>query len=368
MNNQERSDFHADVRDYVPLSSPLPITQHNWPGGPRPLVSICCIAFNHKNFIGQALESFLMQETTFPVEIYIHDDASTDGTTQIIREYQAKYPQLIRSILQSENQYTKEGNTTVSNFLLSARGEYIAFCEGDDFWTAANKLELQVAYLKAHPNVAISFHDVIRVNEQGERISPSKIKDLVGSNQPLKLRNYVDMAQALIPAVSAVFRNVPIKYGPRSRSLVILDVYRHARLSEYGEAHNIGITMAAHRVHSGGIWTSKSYAKQLAGIRQLRAAVAWEIAPPCCLGACAVLARHSIIQAGIELSQWRISAVAECVFYYLSSFVICFRAPKKNMGDIGRIFRTSMGIILIPARHFKGFLQRSLVQDKKRTS
>jgi hypothetical protein len=270
---------------------------------------------------------------------------------EIIKEYQTKYPQLIRSVFQSENQYTKDGNTAVSNFLLSAQGEFIAFCEGDDYWTAANKLELQVAYLNANPNVAISFHDVTRVNDAGEEISPSKIIDLVGHNQPLRLRNYVDIAHALIPAVSVVYRNMPIKYGPRSKTLVILDCYRQARLSEYGEAHNIGTTMAAHRVHSGGIWTSRSYAEQLAVLRQLRAAVAWEIAPQCCLGACTILACTSCDHAIIEIREKRISAVAKCLYYFLSSLIICFRAPKKSVRDVCCILRTMIRIVLIAARY-----------------
>ena len=93
--------------NYTPLAKPLRITEHNWPEGTVPLVSITCITYNHVNFIRDAIEGFLMQETTFPVEILIHDDASNDGTAEIVREYDARYPQLIKAIYQTENQYSR---------------------------------------------------------------------------------------------------------------------------------------------------------------------------------------------------------------------------------------------------------------------
>ena len=81
--------------DYVPLQKPIPISEQNWPDGTRPLVSVQCITFNHEKYIKQAIEGFLMQETTFPVQIVIHDDASTDSTASIARAYENKYPGLI---------------------------------------------------------------------------------------------------------------------------------------------------------------------------------------------------------------------------------------------------------------------------------
>ena len=101
----------------------------------RPTVSICCITYNHAPYIRSALDGFLMQETDFAYEILIHDDASTDGTADIIREYTARYPDIIKPILREENQYSKGiSNISIFNFP-RARGEFIAMCEGDDYWT-----------------------------------------------------------------------------------------------------------------------------------------------------------------------------------------------------------------------------------------
>jgi len=100
-----------------------------------PLVSICCLTYNHAPYIRDAIEGFLMQKTNFPVEILIHDDASTDGTADIIREYETRYPDIIKPIYQTENQYSKGVKISWEYQFSRARGKYIALCEGDDYWT-----------------------------------------------------------------------------------------------------------------------------------------------------------------------------------------------------------------------------------------
>lgn len=108
------------------------------------IVSVLCFAYNHEKYIRQAIEGFLMQKTSFGIEILIHDDASTDKTQEIIKEYQEKYPDLVKTVLQTENQYSK--GIDVCKFLINiAKGKYIAFCEGDDYWIDERKLEKQVA-------------------------------------------------------------------------------------------------------------------------------------------------------------------------------------------------------------------------------
>lgn len=92
-----------DEWDYTPLPKPIPVTEQRWPEGTRPLVTVQCITFNHERFIRQAIDGFLMQETTFPVQILVHDDASTDGTAAIVREYAERHPELIVAVLQSKN-------------------------------------------------------------------------------------------------------------------------------------------------------------------------------------------------------------------------------------------------------------------------
>jgi len=116
------------------------------------LVSICCLAYNHEPYIRECLEGFMMQKTTFPFEVLIHDDASTDNTATIIREYEAQYPDIIKPIYQSENQYSKGVGVTRVYQFSRAKGKYIAMCEGDDYWTDPYKLQKQVDFLEANPD------------------------------------------------------------------------------------------------------------------------------------------------------------------------------------------------------------------------
>lgn len=135
------------------------LTAQVWPEGTMPLVSIWCITYNHENFIRDAIEGFLMQETTFPVEIFIHDDASTDRTAEIIKEYADKYPKLFWTVLQSENQWAKGNRRILFDYHTKQRGEFIALCEGDDYWTAKDKLQNQVEILLKDPSINLVFHN-----------------------------------------------------------------------------------------------------------------------------------------------------------------------------------------------------------------
>lgn len=125
----------------------------------KPLVSICCITYNQEKYIRDAIEGFLIQKTTFPVEIIIHDDASTDKTTQIIKEYADKHSDLIIPVYQTVNQYS-QGIKPLPNFVFPrARGKYIAICEGDDYWIDPYKLQKQVDFLEENEEYGLVHGD-----------------------------------------------------------------------------------------------------------------------------------------------------------------------------------------------------------------
>lgn len=125
-----------------------------------PLLSICCVTYNHKKYIRQCLDSFLMQKTNFKFEIIIHDDASTDGTADIIKEYYEKYPDIIKPIFQTENQFSQGKSISKTFIYPRIKGKYVALCEGDDYWTDPYKLQKQVDFLEANPDYSICFHSV----------------------------------------------------------------------------------------------------------------------------------------------------------------------------------------------------------------
>ena len=124
------------------------------------LVSILCTAYNHEPYIRDALEGFVSQKTDFAFEVLVNDDASSDGTAAIIREFEEKYPEIIRPFYQVENQFSKGIGYIYENiFYPNARGKYFAFCEGDDYWTDESKLQRQVDFLESHPDYSACVHN-----------------------------------------------------------------------------------------------------------------------------------------------------------------------------------------------------------------
>ena len=133
---------------FAPLPAPVAVSEQQWPATTVPLVSILCVTYNHAKYIAGALDGFLDQATTFPVEILIHDDASTDGTGRIVEDYANRFPTVIKAICQTENQWSK-GITPEQTLGKLVRGKYVAPCEGDDYWIATAKLQQQVAAMQA---------------------------------------------------------------------------------------------------------------------------------------------------------------------------------------------------------------------------
>lgn len=152
----------------------------SWQGSyEKPLVTISTISFNHAKYIEQALDSFLSQETIFPFEILIHDDASTDGTSEIIKEYAEKYPRLIKPLIQTENQWSKGVNSITCTFNLPrAKGKYIALCETDDYWCDNKKLQNCCDFLEKHPDFSAVTHQTKMIDVDGNYLAYcSKLKE-----------------------------------------------------------------------------------------------------------------------------------------------------------------------------------------------
>jgi len=141
----------------------------------EPLVSICTLAYNHKKYISEAIDSFLMQQTNFLFEILIHDDASKDGTEEIIRYYEVKYSEIIKPLYERENQWRKGlRGSAIINFP-RAQGKYIALCEGDDYWTDPYKLQKQVDFLEANPAYGMISSDIYLIDKNGTPIADNNM-------------------------------------------------------------------------------------------------------------------------------------------------------------------------------------------------
>ncbi len=134
----------------------------------KPLVSILCLSYNHQKYIRQCLDSLLLQETQFDYEIIVNDDSSTDGTVEILKEYEQKYKKKLKVIYHNQNQYSIKKNTPLINLFEAANGIYFAFCECDDFWNDSSKLQKQIYYLQIHSDVYAIYHNVNIIDEFGK--------------------------------------------------------------------------------------------------------------------------------------------------------------------------------------------------------
>lgn len=133
----------------------------------QPLVTVWCLTYNQANYIKDALEGFLMQQTNFKFVIVVHDDASTDGTSDIVREYTKDHPDIFIDYIEKENQWKKGGLPHIIQLMNSSyrQSKYIALCEGDDYWTDPKKLQRQVDFLEANSNYSMCFHSALKKYE-----------------------------------------------------------------------------------------------------------------------------------------------------------------------------------------------------------
>lgn len=238
---------------YNLLPTPARITDHIWPDDVVPVLSVICVTYNHKNFIGEAIESFLMQETSFPVEILIHDDASNDGTSEIIQSYSKKYPKLIRLILQKKNQFS-QGVKPIKCLRAMSRGEYIALCEGDDYWTVKYKLEIQVHRMKQDQTLSAVAHNAMILNQRrGEN-------ELFTMHTGIAERRYSteDLIQPwFIPTASFVYRRSAFEEPPSWAQMVPSgDIVMTLCLSLSGDILFLSETMSIYRLHDQGLSTT----------------------------------------------------------------------------------------------------------------
>jgi glycosyltransferase involved in cell wall biosynthesis len=134
-----------------------------------PRVSVLVRAYNVAPWIEQSLDSILAQLTSFSVEILVHDDASTDGTTGILRRYQEQYPEQVQVIFQTTNQLGL-GRNPASPLVAIAHGEFLALCDGDDYWTTSHKLQIQVDRLDQDPTLSIVRHQSDLL--EGDQLQP----------------------------------------------------------------------------------------------------------------------------------------------------------------------------------------------------
>lgn len=226
-------------------------------------LSIICLTYNHARFVRDALDGFVSQKTNFPFEVIIHDDASTDGTTEIIKEYERKYPDIIKPIYQTENQWRKAKTMSKTFVFPHVQGEYVAFCEGDDYWTDKNKLQKQVDFLDAHPECSICFHPVKVTWDDGrenDTIYPdaTMLKKVGALNfENLLKRNFIQTNSVVYR-----WRFHKDSYDQIPDGVLPGDWFLHLLHAQIGQIGFLPEVMAVYRRNAGGIWTGAEVSPQ----------------------------------------------------------------------------------------------------------
>lgn len=216
-------------------------------------VSVICIVYNHEKYLKDALEGIVMQKTNFPFEVIVHDDASTDNSAKIIHEYQRKYPDLIKPIYQVENQFSK-GVLIEESVLPFCKGEYIAYCEGDDYWNCDQKLQVQIDFLDAHPDYTLCGHNDVWYSERTHEII---VRNVSKSDGDISLDNYFKKNQFSFQTASMVVRKSIVEKIP-NKAYEIAQVYDYLILIWAvlaGKIRYMGKKMSTHRKDIAGSWS-----------------------------------------------------------------------------------------------------------------
>ncbi|MEO8235847.1 MAG: glycosyltransferase [Flavobacterium sp.] len=216
-------------------------------------LSVCMITYNHEQYITKAIEGVLMQETNFEYELVISNDNSPDKTDAIIQEIIAKHPKsnIIRYIKREKNLGMLNNSQET---LKACEGEFIAICEGDDYWTDATKLQKQVDFLSENKEYAISFHKV-QLHEPDGSIIDDNITHL-----PKDYKTIENLAQSgnFMHTPSIMFRNVTFNYPIQYEITPAGDFFKQMLIAEHGKIHYIDEVMAVYR-NGVGVWSTKDY-------------------------------------------------------------------------------------------------------------
>jgi glycosyltransferase involved in cell wall biosynthesis/GNAT superfamily N-acetyltransferase len=218
------------------------------------LVSICCLTYNHKLYLRDALDGFINQKTNFKFEIIVHDDASTDGTVEIINEYISKYVDIFIPIFQEENQYSKGIKPIFKYVFPRAKGKFIALCEGDDYWTDPYKLQKQVDFLEANPDYILTSGNVIDYIQNENRYVEHKTRKGLFGFEDLVFNSYIS-------TLTAVYRRIeiPSDYATYTAKLHSGDYPLYFMLLQYGKLKVFPDVFGVYRRHDGGVFSSKSF-------------------------------------------------------------------------------------------------------------
>lgn len=220
------------------------------------LISIGMITYNHELYVRQAIESILQQKTTFKIELVIGEDCSTDSTRSICEEYALSHPEVVK-LLPSEKNLGVTPNFIRT--LLACSGDFIALCEGDDYWTDPLKLQKQVEFLEANPGYVACFHPVMVVDAAGNPLRSAKNSFI--HNRDLSSEELI--LGRVMSTLSLCYRNVITEFPEEFYKSPTGDNFLSSLLGQYGKAKYLDtIRPSAYRMHAGGAWSLQHESKK----------------------------------------------------------------------------------------------------------
>lgn len=221
-------------------------------------VTVYCLSFNHRQYIEKTLQGFVQQKTNFPFRVVVHDDASDDGTQELIKEYVQRYPSIFIGVYQKENQYSKNVNIYEKFIRPSIKSKYTAICEGDDYWCDENKLQLQYDYMEAHPSCALCVHNTEMIDEPGNSLG--KFFNNNSCDKDYSARDVIERGPGGLFHTSSFFYRTDLrdKRPDAFRMKYVGDYPLAIYLSCEGNVHYFGRVMSKYRVGSVNSWVKNS--------------------------------------------------------------------------------------------------------------
>ncbi len=230
----------------------------------EPIVSVVCTTYNHEPFIADALESFLMQETSFPFEVIVFDDASTDGTAAIVEKYANANPDIIKPILMKENLYSRK-ISKLPYYEEASKGKYIAFCEGDDYWTDHLKLQKQVDYMESNPKCTLCIH-----NSDLYTVSTGEVKHhtFFKESKIIPTEDVILGGGGFCDTNTIMTTRELFFHRPDYFSIMSIDYVLQIYLASQGETYCFKDYMSAYRTGVPGSWTQRMGGRSKAALEK----------------------------------------------------------------------------------------------------
>jgi hypothetical protein len=241
-----------------PLLAPRPLDRRSeeevkssWQSSTLPLVSVLCPTYNHVDFIEDAMAGFMGQVTDFPFEVIVRDDSSTDGTTQLVKKWSKEYPNIVRSILNETNQYSL-GKKAAPVLLGKARGKYVAFCEGDDYWIDPQKLQIQVSILEEDPELSGCLADAYVLNTRKSEATLQRQGGVILEKERFTLEDF--LGRWFAPTSGIVVRRECLYPLPSwIMACDSMDIPMWALAALHGPFFAVQRPLSVYRLHPGGV-------------------------------------------------------------------------------------------------------------------